>query len=125
MYPLDPREAMKQLCEAAAGETPFPPPSSGRLLCDAIEALKQDDADEAELALAEELSVLLYRHEVATWARKPDEPRNIRAAIAAQLEKLAEEATSRLTPSFNDFKVEQHYGDSVAIPQPFPVSYPF
>lgn len=92
-YQFDPREAMRQVCEAAAGQMTFPRPSSGRLVCEAIEALKLENACPADVATAEQLSVLLYRLEIATWSRDPDEPQKIRAAIAAHIEKIKENTT--------------------------------
>jgi hypothetical protein len=82
-YNFDPREALKYVCEVAATEAPFPPPSAGRKVSEAIGALKQEGADPEAVAWAEGLSVLLYRFEVASWARDANEPRKIREEIAA------------------------------------------
>jgi hypothetical protein len=82
-YGWDPREALSQVCEAASSAQPFPPPSSGRLVSDAIDMLKADGTASEEIASAEQLSVLLYRLEVATWPKDPGEVSRVREAMAA------------------------------------------
>jgi hypothetical protein len=87
-YNFDPREALKQVCEAAAENDHFPPPSAGRSVSDAIDVLKANGADPQQVAIAEGLSVLLYRFEVSTWAQDGDEARKVRESIAAQISEL-------------------------------------
>ena len=87
-YNFDPREAMEQVCRAAAQSDHFPPRSAGRTVTDAIGILKASGADPQHVAIAEGLSVLLYRLEVSTWAKDPDEARRVRESIAGQIIEL-------------------------------------
>lgn len=87
-YNFDPREALERVCQAAAESDHFPPPSAGRVVTNAIDALKARGADPQLVAIAEGLSVLLYRLEVSTWAKDPHEARRIRESIAAQISEL-------------------------------------
>ena len=87
-YKFDPRGALEQVCLAAAQSDHFPPPCAGRAVTDAIEILKAHGADPQHVAIAEGLSILLYRLEVSSWTKDPDEARRVRDSIAAQIVEL-------------------------------------
>jgi hypothetical protein len=89
-----PREALNALRAAALIPNSFPPPGAARLVSDAIRALKAQSAAPEEVAEAEEVSVLLYRFEVATWGQQPTEVSRVLEAIANRNELSARDSYS-------------------------------
>ena len=78
-----PLVAIRRVRDDVVAADGFPPPGVRAIVSQAIEELKAASASAAHVAVAEQLSVCLFRLEMASWGNTAPDFARIREAIAA------------------------------------------
>src|SRR5690349_25019407 len=79
----NPLVAIRRVRDDVVTTDGFPPPGARAIVSQAIEELKAASASATHVAVAEQLSVCLFRLEMACWGNRAPDFAPIREAIAA------------------------------------------